>query len=100
MKLLKDHINFNDNREHDLTENNFDYHLSDSSSKHHSNENSSDLNTLLLEISNKLHKKINRIDTLVLRSNIRFGNYVITLNNAIYFCEILKCREIFIDNMI
>ena len=85
--VLLPNINSNNNREeHHLTNDNFDYHLNDSRSEHHSIENHSDLNTtLLLEISNKLHKKITRIDTLVLRSNYRtFGNYAIALNNAIY----------------
>ena len=31
---------------------------------------------------------------------MRFGNNLIALNNALYFCEILKCKEILIDNSI
>ena len=31
---------------------------------------------------------------------MRFGNHLIALNNAIYFCEILKCREILVDDSV
>ena len=78
--------NSNDNQEHHLISNNSDYHLNYNHSEYHPNENNSDSNALLL--SNKLHKNITRIDTLVLRSDFRtFGNYAIALNNAIYFCK-------------
>ena len=31
---------------------------------------------------------------------MRFGNHLIALNNVIYFCEILKCREILVDDSV
>ena len=39
-------------------------------------------------------KDINKVDCLVLRNDLRFGNSIIALNNAIFYCEILECRRI------
>ena len=77
-----------------------DNYSNDNNSEYHSNDNNSLYDLLLHEISNNLHKSITRIDTVVLRANMRFGNHLIALNNAIYFCEILKCREILVDDSV
>ena len=95
------HLNYNNSNYHSNYSHS-EYHSNYNHSEHHSNYNLSDndSNILLLEISNKSHKNIVRINTLVLRLNMRFGNNLIALNNAIYFCEILKCREILVDSSI
>ena len=67
-----------------LNNNYYDYHSDD----------------ILLEISKKLRKTITRVDTLALSGKMNIGNQLIALNNAIYFCEILKCREILVDKSI
>ena len=45
-------------------------------------------------------KKINttKINTLILKNNMRFGNSVIGLSKAIFSCEILLCKEILFSN--
>ena len=55
-------------------------------------------NHLLEKISYYLKKNITIINTLFLKSNQHFGNNLISLSNAIFYCEILKCKEIIIDS--
>jgi len=45
-----------------------------------------------------LKKKITKINTIYIKSRMRFGNYFISLNNAIIFCEFLSCKRIVIRN--
>ena len=45
-----------------------------------------------------IKKNISCINTLYIEGCIRFGNYFISLNNAIIFCEFLNCRRIIIQN--
>ena len=99
------HSEYHLNYDHSIYHSNYnhsEYYSDNNHSDHHSNYNLSDNDSkiLLLEISNKLHKNIIRVDTVILRLNMRFGNNLIALNNAIYFCEILKCREILVDSSI
>ena len=53
------------------------------------------------DIQNKifkiLKKNITYINTLYIKSHLRFGNYFISLNNAIIFCEFLSCKRIIIE---
>ena len=56
-------------------------------------------------IKRNLHKKYNNfinniayIKTLYIITNMRFGNYLVSLNNAIIFCEISGCKRIIINN--
>jgi len=43
-------------------------------------------------------KKIINIDSLYINGIMRFGNYLISLNNAIIFCELFNCKRIIIKN--
>ena len=45
-----------------------------------------------------LKKNISKINTLYINSYMRFGNYIISLNNAIIFCEFLSCKRIIIGH--
>ena len=53
----------------------------------------------LLKIINKnLKKNITNIDSLYILKKGRFGNFIISLNNAIIFCEYLFCKKIIIED--
>ena len=61
------------------------------------NSSKNDLKRKLFKfVSIKQKKDINKVDCLILRSNLRFGNLIIALNNAIFYCEILECKKIII----
>jgi len=53
---------------------------------------------LLKKISNIKKKKIKSIKYVYLAGKMHFGNFLISLNNAIFFCEILGCKKLFIQN--
>jgi len=53
---------------------------------------------LLFKIFKKIRRNINNINTLYIKGNSRFGNYFISLNNAIIYCEFLGCKKIIINN--
>ena len=44
------------------------------------------------------NKNLTNIDSLYIKGNLRFGNYFISLNNAIIFCEVMSCKKIIIFN--
>lgn len=48
--------------------------------------------------NNKNDTNTNYFNTLYIIRKMRFGNYFISLNNAIIFCELLCCKRIIIDN--
>jgi hypothetical protein len=54
--------------------------------------------TLKDKIYKYLKKNITNINSLYIIGNLRFGNYYISLNNAILFCEVLNCKKIIINN--
>ena len=47
-----------------------------------------------------LHKKktINKIETFYIKDFYNFGNNVIALNNAIFYCEIIDCHRIILND--
>ena len=49
-------------------------------------------------IYKKLNKNITSINSLIIKGQMRFGNYLIALNNAIIFCEFLGCKRLIIQN--
>ena len=49
-------------------------------------------------IAQYFKKNISRINTLYIKTGGRFGNYFISLNNAIIFCEFLSCKRIIIKH--
>jgi hypothetical protein len=67
-----------------------------------SNNNFKNINIELLNLKDKLFKQfkknISNIDTLYIEGYMRFGNYLVSLNNAIIFCELLKCKRIIVKN--
>ena len=63
-------------------------------------------NTSLLEeyrdnilklFSKKLSKNITSIDNLYMDYYLKFGNHLAHFNKAIFYCEIIKCKKIFIN---
>ena len=57
------------------------------------------INIIKRNIPNKNNKKNKTyINILYIKGHMRFGNYLISLNNAIIFCEILRCKKIIIEN--
>lgn len=52
-------------------------------------------NILLSKIFKKNKRNINNINTLFIKDKIRFGNYFISVNNAIIYCEFLGCKNYF-----
>lgn len=53
---------------------------------------------LLLKLSKNKKQNISSIKFLYLKGKQNIGNFLISLNNAIFFCEILKCKKILIEN--
>jgi hypothetical protein len=49
-------------------------------------------------ISNKKHKTINKIETFFISYGSPFGNSIIILNNALFYCEIIGCHKIILKN--
>ena len=52
----------------------------------------------LLFLSRRLEKKLTKIEAIFLNGPSRFGNLMVLLNKAIFYCEILKCKRIIILN--
>lgn len=52
---------------------------------------------LLNFLSNNSRHKIINVDTLYIGTKDRFGNQLIILSKAIFFCEILGCKKIILD---
>ena len=58
----------------------------------------SNLRTKLLETISKLkNKTITKLDTFFLSTNFNFGNNLIIVNNAIFYCEVLGCNKIILN---
>ena len=53
---------------------------------------------LINEIYNKLKKNLININLIYVSGSVRFGNFLITINNAIIVCELLGCKKIVIQN--
>ena len=51
---------------------------------------------ILEKLSKKLSKNVTSIDNLYLDYYLKFGNQLINFNKAIFYCEILKCKKIFV----
>ena len=69
----------------------------------YSKSNSSKIfNNIKRLLKNKIYKYFNKnitnIDSLYIKGNLRFGNYFISLNNAIIFCEVMHCKKIILFN--
>jgi hypothetical protein len=53
---------------------------------------------ILSKMFKKTKKNINKVNSLFINGNSRFGNFFISVNNAIIYCEILRCKKIIIEN--
>ena len=42
-------------------------------------------------------KNIKKVNTLFLRDKIRTGNFLISVNNALIFCEFVGCKKLIIE---
>jgi len=49
---------------------------------------------LLCEISKMKNQNVTQLETFFLSSNLNFGNGLIAVNNAIFYCEIVDCHKI------
>ena len=50
------------------------------------------------QIQASLKKNINYIDSLYIMGTYNFGNFIISINNAIIFCEFFHCKRIIIES--
>ena len=48
-------------------------------------------------ISKKKHKKITQLDIFYLNRPINFGNNILALSNAIFYCEVVGCHTILLN---
>ena len=53
---------------------------------------------LLSKIFKITKKNLNNISTIFINGKAHFGNYFIGINNAIIYCEFLRCKKIIIEN--
>ena len=51
-------------------------------------------NKLLEKFSEIKGKKVNKIETVFVTQNNNFGNTIVTVNNAIFYCEAVGCKEV------
>ena len=51
---------------------------------------------ILKRFSRKLSKNITSIDNLYINYYLKFGNQLVLFNKAIFYCEIIKCKKIFV----
>ena len=58
------------------------------------NEKNNYKNQFLKFFSKIKKKQMNQIDTLFISQNCNFGNCIITINNIIFYCEIVGCHYI------
>ena len=48
-------------------------------------------------LSNLSEHKVTSVDTIFLTQNYKFGNMIIILNKVLFYCEIIKCKKIVLD---
>ena len=53
---------------------------------------------LLGEISRLKKQNITKLDTFYLSHKVNFGNNIIAVNNAIFYCEVIGCNKIILNN--
>ena len=62
------------------------------------NKNKKMFNIIKHELQGLIKKNINSIDSLYITGTIKFGNFIISINNAILFCELFHCKRIIIQS--
>ena len=50
------------------------------------------------KISKTCHKNISNPDILYIKNKCRFGNFILSLNNAIFICELIGCKSVVIEH--
>lgn len=50
------------------------------------------------ELQDLLNKRIFYLDSLYIIGSYNFGNFIISLNNAIIFCEFFHCKRIILQS--
>ena len=53
---------------------------------------------LLQFLSRSISRNISRIKSIFLRQNSHFGNLLITISKVIFYCQLLGCKKIIIEN--
>ncbi len=53
---------------------------------------------IMEKIINFYKKNITKINKLIVTNNIAFGNTLLCLNNIIFYCEILGCKDIYLNS--
>ena len=43
-----------------------------------------------------MDNKAKKIDIFYMKNNYKLGNSIISLNNSIFYCEIIGCKKIFL----
>ena len=54
-------------------------------------------NSFMNMFSKIKNKNISNIETFFITNNVRFGNNIITINNVIFYCEIIGCNKIILN---
>ena len=52
---------------------------------------------LLEFLSENIGKNISKIKSIFIGNRLRFGNKIITIYKIIFYCQILRCKRIFLD---
>ena len=96
--LIKEKNEENQNNDLKNYENNFFSYFK--SLKNISYNNSSFLeeyrDRILKKFSQKLSKNITSLDNIYIDYFLKFGNQLVLFNKAIFYCEIIKCKKIFV----
>ena len=51
---------------------------------------------ILSKLFNVTKKNVKNISSLLIKGKFRFGNFFVSINNALALCEILNCKKIII----
>ena len=95
-KIIEDYLSFAaENENHKLGENNSLYHLF--YLDEYPNNKKKRLEIKLKFISKLKNNRTKKIDTFFMTNNYRLGNSIISLNNAIFYCEIMGCKKILLN---
>ena len=54
---------------------------------------------LLQELSMLKNQTITKLDTFFFSSNVNFGNSLVAINNAIFYCEVIRCNKIILNSL-
>jgi hypothetical protein len=74
--------------------------ISNNLKKHINNSNIFNLikKNQIKRMKRKLWQNLNHINSIFITRKARFGNFIISINNAIIFCELFGCKKIIMQN--